>query len=62
MQQFFQIYGDKGLTVPIQHSPLLCVMAIDFKQAKYLLVLFFKQKISVHIAIDHRSLTVLFGG
>lgn len=62
MQQFFQIYWDKGLTVPIQYSPLLCVMAIDFKQAKYLLVLFFKWKISVYIEIDHRSLSILFGG
>lgn len=56
MQQFFQIYWDKGLTVPIQYSTLLCVMPIDFKQAKYLLVLFFKWKMNVHIAINHRSL------
>lgn len=56
MQQFFQIYWDSGLTVPIQYSPLLCVMAIDFEQAKYLPVLFCKWKISVHIAIDHNSL------
>jgi len=31
-------------------------MDVDLKQAKYLLELFFKWKISVHMAINHRFL------
>lgn len=57
--QILQMYRNKGLTAQMQYSPLLCVMVINIKQAKYLLVLFFQWKISVHMGNNHRSLKFL---